>query len=155
MPRPLPSVIARACATALLLTCLVATVSAAPAAASGTRAMLGAINAARAQNGLPPVRPAHTLMRGCSRYAHVLASHSLFRHARLAPRGGFRQLGEILGLASGPATSVDGIVQAWLHSPEHRPILLGRSFGYVGIGVGHGPMNGVRSTFWVVRFGAR
>lgn len=119
------------------------------------RAMVGALNSARADNGLPPLQVAPALESSSSSYASVLARESKLQHARLRSGHGFKELGEILGLASGGGGSIHAIVSAWLQSPVHRPILLSHSFRFVGVGVGRGQMGGQLSTFWVVRFGKR
>ena len=47
-------------------------------------------------------------------------------------------VGENLAWGRGPGASPSRIVRAWMHSPEHRKILLRPSYGEVGVGVAHG-----------------
>ena len=59
-------------------------------------------------------------------------------------------MGENLGWGWGPSGSPAGIVRAWLRSPEHRKILLRRSYREVGIGVALGgpdPQGAPEATF--------
>jgi uncharacterized protein YkwD len=131
--------------------------SPASAGAPSRADMFARINAARQHAGLPKVRMAPELQRATGAYAHTLARRGQFAHARnLRPRGSaFSLVGEILGMAPGKGGDAGGIVHAWLGSPDHRPILLGRRYQYVGIGVASGRMQGQTTTFWVVRFGRR
>ena len=130
-----------------------------PVAASGATTksrMKTAINAARAAHGLPPVKAYKPLWRSSSRYAKYMLANDVWAHAS-NPASGARvsSVGEILGMTTTPGPDVHGIVRAWLASPAHRPILLNRRYRFVGIGLGHGDMDGMTSWVWVVRFGYR
>jgi uncharacterized protein YkwD len=141
----------------LALAALLAAVALAPPVASaGAReqAMLQSINAARTAQGLVPVKPYRPLARTSKRYATYMVRHHRWAHAANPARGtGVRYVGEILGeSSSGDAPS---LVQAWLGSAAHRPIVLDARYRYVGIGLRHGVMDGVPVWVWVVRLGAR
>ena len=118
--------------------------------------MKAAINAARAAHGVPPVRTYRPLARSSSRYAKYMVANDVWAHAS-NPASGARvsSVGEILGMTTTAGPAVRSIVDAWLASPAHRPILLNRRYRYVGIGLGHGTMDGTMSWVWVVRFGRR
>jgi uncharacterized protein YkwD len=65
-------------------------------------------------------------------------------------------VGENLAWGWGPAASPSRIVEAWMHSPEHRKILLRSSYGEVGVGVALGgphPKHAPEATF-TADFGA-
>jgi uncharacterized protein YkwD len=137
-----------------LLAALAAASLVAPAAASaGPReaAMLRQINAARAAAGVPPVRRFAPLTRTSKHYATRLARSGAMAHAANPARGAHvRYVGEVLGMTTTPDAAAAAIVQAWLASAVHRPIVLDGRYRYVGIGVRRGSAGWV----WVVRFGA-
>src|SRR4051794_32314471 len=142
-----------ALALALLLI-LAALVPAVASAGTREQAMLGSINAARAARGLAPVKPYRPLRRASKRYAAYMIRHNTWAHAANPARGVHLQyVGEILGESTWDYPP--GLVQAWLASPAHRPLILDARHRYVGIGVRHGVMDGASSWVWVVRFGAR
>ena len=58
---------------------------------------------------------------------------------RAAGYGGRRiAAGEALAWAQGRLATPHAIVRAWMHSPPHRAVLLGRGYRDVGIGVALG-----------------
>jgi uncharacterized protein YkwD len=137
-----------------LLAALSAAALLVPAAASASRegTMLHQINAARAAAGVPPVRRFKPLTHTCRHYAARLARSGTMVHASNPARGAHvRYVGEILGMTTTADAAPAAIVQAWLGSAVHRPILLDPRYKYVGIGVRRGSAGWV----WVVRFGAR
>jgi uncharacterized protein YkwD len=145
-------------ALTLLLAVLTALVVALPAGASASarQTMLHAINAARAANGAPPVRRYRPLMRSSRSYARYMVAHDRWAHAANPARGAnVSEVGEILGMTTTPNPAAQLIVNDWLQSPVHRPILLDPHFRYVGIGLRRGMMEGQLSWVWVVRFGRR
>jgi uncharacterized protein YkwD len=117
-----------------------------------TARMVSAIDSARTDNGLKPLRVAAPIQRASGSYAKVLARTGRFQHARQTSAGRFKLVSEILGLAPGTNGMIGGVVNAWLHSPVHRHILLDHRYRYVGVGMARGTMNGQTDTFWVVRF---
>jgi uncharacterized protein YkwD len=118
--------------------------------------MLAQINAARREAGLRSVRPSHVLTRDAAAWARTLVSHDYFAHALSFQRGtGFRSVGEILSLCPGGQADIAATMRAWLESPEHRPILLGGGYRWVGVAFARGPIGGRTSGVWVVRFGSR
>lgn len=136
-----------------LLALLAAVLFVAPAAlASPASTMLQQINAARASQGLRAVHLYRPLNRSSKSYAAYLARRGVMVHASNPARGAHvGYVGEILGSTTGTDSAPAAILQAWLASPVHRPILLDGRYRYVGIGVRHGSAGWI----WVVRFGAR
>jgi uncharacterized protein YkwD len=135
--------------------CLFALAGVAPAVASAQSSpqsrMLDAINATRIAHGLPAVAPAPRIAQGSSDWASFLATRSIFRHAKLKRPRGYRSVAEIIGLSSGAGVGIPQVVAAWLASPHHRPIVLGRAYDHVGVGMA----TRGDSTYWVLRFAAR
>jgi len=54
-------------------------------------------------------------------------------------------IGENLAWTSGRTVSPDEILGMWLHSPEHRKVLLMRGFRRIGIALPVGPFRGYRA----------
>ena len=65
--------------------------------------------------------------------------------ARAATAAGSWAAGEALAWGSGRQATPRGIVYAWMHSPPHRAVLLGRKYRDVGIGVALGSPFGASS----------
>jgi uncharacterized protein YkwD len=125
-------------------------------AATAKQRMLSAINAARAANGVPAVRRHRRLSRTSTRYARYMVSNDVWAHAANPASGaGVGSVGEVLGMTTMPTPEPRSIVRGWLASPVHRSILLDRHYRYVGIGLGHGDMQGSMAWVWVARFGGR
>jgi uncharacterized protein YkwD len=51
-------------------------------------------------------------------------------------------LGEILAYGTGPYATADGMVTSWMHSPEHRRVILTPGLRLVGIGIVTGTYRG-------------
>jgi uncharacterized protein YkwD len=118
--------------------------------------MYAAMNDARARHGLPAVAVSRTLTIASNRYAKTLASHHLFQHARqIRTSSAYAVVGEILARSPGKRPSIDPVVNAWVDSPAHRPILLGAEYQAVGLGMIQARYGGQVWTVWVVRFGKR
>ena len=117
-------------------------VGATPAAASGPtqaeRALLRAVNEARAARGLARVQVAQPLQRRAHRYAAWLLRTNTFGHARDL-RPGTR---ENLAWATTNIASARRIVRMWLASAGHRANLLWRGARKAGVGVARGPFHG-------------
>src|SRR4051794_26834147 len=125
---------------------------AAPAAAAGPGRVLRLVNRQRARHGLAPLRADRRLARAARGHSRDMVRRGYFAHASpagehvvgrvrrtgwLSGRHGW-WLGENLAWGIGrPGTSA-GVVRAWMHSPEHRRILLGRVYRWIGIGVAAG-----------------
>ena len=92
-------------------------------------AVIRAINAQRAANGLPPVRRDRSLAAVARAHsAHMVArrrfSHGGFgkriRRSSWARRRGTWVAAETLAWGTGRRGTPAGVVDAWMHSPEHR-----------------------------------
>jgi uncharacterized protein YkwD len=110
------------------------------------------VNRIRQDRGVRPisVRPCHDGF--AERWTGFLTRNSEFRHQDLGPymdRCKLSKAGEILALGG---VTPRRMVWMWMHSPEHRRILLDRSFGLSGIAARRDPRG-----YWVgcIDFGRR
>ena len=110
------------------------------------RAVRCVINQQRAGHGLRALRANRRLARAARRHARDMARHNYFSHVslrgtdplrRVRAAGWRRGVGETLAWGCGPQASPGAIVAAWLGSPPHRAIILGRG-QVVGIGYARG-----------------
>ena len=141
----------------LVVACSMAALIPSVASASSARSqMFSAINGARVSAGLPALKRYSRLGRSSDRYAKFMVSNDVWAHAANPARGArLGYVGEILGMTTTADPAPQAILQAWLASPVHRPIIMDRRYRYVGFGLRHGTMDGMSSWVWVVRFGAR
>lgn len=116
------------------------------------RATICLINRERGRRGLRVVRPTSSLASASRLHARDMVARRYFSHVspgggRVSSRAGragyFRgrgswALGEILAWSAVPPATPDLIVQAWMHSPRHRHVLLGPSYRDVGVGIAAG-----------------
>ena len=64
--------------------------------------------------------------------------------------------GETLAWGTGSYGSPAGVVNMWMHSPDHRAILLSSSYRFVGIGRAYGTFQGYRGAdIWTADWGHR
>ncbi|HEY1275211.1 MAG TPA: CAP domain-containing protein [Thermoleophilaceae bacterium] len=118
--------------------------------------MVDAVNKARADHGLRPMRAAPALTGSSQRFSHWLMSHDTFAHAATIDAGpGFSMLGEALAMHTGRRWDVGMTVRQWLGSPSHRALVLTHSMRLVGAGVTRGRFGGGPATIWVLRVGRR
>lgn len=111
------------------------------------RALLGAVNEARAANGLRPLRVDATLTRAARSYSSTLIRTDVFTHgalgARLARAGAQGPVfGENLAWGSGSRATAQGIVRGWLASPGHRANVLRPGWTRIGLGAKVGEFMG-------------
>lgn len=96
------------------------------------------INQERAARGLKPVRLDPRLWRAARHHTRDMLRRRYFAHGstveRLSRYIRSGVIGETLAWGSGSYASPASTVDAWLHSPSHRAILLDPDFKYVGIG---------------------
>jgi uncharacterized protein YkwD len=136
MPRPLSLLLA------LVACCAVLGLAAPTSGSAATRAeirLIGKINDARAARGLSRLRASARLGLGAHRWSRYLLSADSFVHARLASG-----TGEILAWGTCSYITPGAAVRMWLNSSSHRPLLLSRSFRYVGTGWAVGSWCGYR-----------
>jgi uncharacterized protein YkwD len=129
-----------------------------------TRAIVCVSNAERRDRGLRRLRVDPLLSTAALHHSLDMVRRGYFAHTgpagdtfvqRIRATGYLASaprwlVGENLGWGWGPSGSPAGIVRAWLRSPEHRKILLRRSYREVGIGVALGgprPQGVPKATF--------
>jgi uncharacterized protein YkwD len=132
-----------------------------PASAAGLtpnqraeRQMTKAINAVRAQHGLPAFRRSASLTASAERYSNYLMAHDVFAHqSSIWASSRFKLLGEALEWHSGRRFDVRGALRRWLGSPSHRAIVLSPVMRRQGAGVTRGRYGGRPATIWVLHVG--
>jgi uncharacterized protein YkwD len=133
-------------------------------------ATLCLINVQRRVRGLAPLSTNATLVRAARRHASDMVLRNYFSHVSLSgatftvrlQRNGYLRsncswsAGETLAWGTGARATPAATVNAWMHSPPHRAVLLGRSYREAGIGA-VGGVPGTRSTgvTYVGEFGRR
>jgi uncharacterized protein YkwD len=133
--------------------------NASPGAGSYSKALLKAINSARAAEGLAPLTLEPHLVLAARRYSRVLARTSQLSHnargrdvgQRLAAAG---YKGQAFGEDLAVGMSAEQTVAAWLASPMHRQVLLSPLYKRVGLGVAHGSYQGYATHFVAADLGA-
>jgi len=129
----------------LVVFALLIPVAGAQALSSPERSLLSTMNAARASNGLPPLRVDFHLVHAARGHSVDMMRHQYFAHGSLAGRAvasGARGplFGEDLAWATG--MTPQWVVDHWLASPAHRAVLLRPGFRRVGIGIAFGTFIG-------------
>ena len=118
------------------------------------RKMTKAINAVRAQNGLPAFRRSASLTGSAERYSSYLMQHDVFTHqSSIWASSRFALLGEALEMHSGRRFQVGAAIRRWLGSPSHRAILLSPVMRRQGAGVTRGRYGSSRAVIWVLHVG--
>jgi len=107
--------------------------------------LLSTMNAARASNGLSPLRVDYHLVHAARGHSVDMMRRQYFAHGSLAGRAvasGARGplFGEDLAWATG--MTPQWVVDHWLASPAHRAVLLRPGFRRVGIGIAFGTFIG-------------
>jgi len=140
--------------TTLAFGCLLAAISALPAAAAANRsarldnrerAIVRSINHQRAKYGLAPVRANARLSRAADYHSWEMLDANYFAHTsrnggpfdeRVRRFANKRALGETLAMLGGGCGrgTAHRVVQMWMNSPPHRTILLSGTYRRVGIG---------------------
>lgn len=118
---------------------------------SGEYSIVRAMNAVRAQNGVPPLRVGRALTRAARSHSVDMARRGYFDHGAFVQRlrrFGVRApyVGENLAYGTGPLAAA-AIVQMWIASPPHRQNLLDRSFRRIGVGVAGGSRKLITADF--------
>jgi uncharacterized protein YkwD len=109
-------------------------------------AMFCVINHVRHRHGLHPLGGDLSLVFAAQEHSDTMNAENFFAHdgdgtpASRTASAGYRgkSVGETLAFGYGAAGGPKAMVRAWMHSPEHRGILLMRRWRQVGIGVGFG-----------------
>jgi uncharacterized protein YkwD len=122
------------------------------------------VNTTREQHGLRALRPSARLRAAADRQSADMVARGYFAHVtpegksvadRLREAGYFGGsqdwvVGEDIGWGTSTLSSAAAIFDAWMHSPPHRRVILGREFRQIGIGVARGvpvPGQGDGATF--------
>jgi uncharacterized protein YkwD len=127
------------------------------------------INAERRARHLSALTANVRLARAAQRHASDMVARGYFSHVSLSgqsfsdrlrrvnyARGCAWSGGETLAWGTGSQASPAAAVDAWMHSPPHRAILLSRGFREVGIGIAAGsPGNAASGATYVGEFGRR
>jgi uncharacterized protein YkwD len=154
-----------ACVLCALSTLLVLTLTAAAPAAQaagprvdrGERAVVRAINRARAANGLRALRSHRRLARAADGHTRSMLRSNYFSHGDFSSRVrryvSFRRLGETIAMST--RCSARTVVRMWLNSPPHRAVLLSGSFRRVGIGRRKGLLGATRACVVTADFASR
>ncbi len=119
--------------------------------------VLALVNDRRTRIGLPEVTLNPVLTRMAEDYCREMIENDFFEHSSPSGEGPgeraykagyvFLAIGE--NLAAGQETA-EQVVEEWMHSPEHREIILGTQWREIGIGVRIG---GEHDIYWVLEFG--
>jgi uncharacterized protein YkwD len=131
------------------------------------------VNSARADHHLAPLTASTHLAAAATYHSHEMLLDGYFSHdsasgssaarriAYFYPAAGYRtwRIGETL-LWSAPTSAAASAVRSWLHSPEHRAILLSPAFQEIGVSALHataagGVFGGAALTLITADFGAR
>jgi uncharacterized protein YkwD len=133
------------------------------------RALVCAINAERQSHGLGAVRQSSRLERAALGHSRDMVARHYFEHttpegstvSQRIRRTGYLSsarrwmVGENLAWGAGSFGAPRHVVQAWMHSPGHRHVLLLPSFREVGVGVAWGAPRrlGRRAVTYTADFG--
>ena len=118
---------------------LVAPATAMAGSTQNETALLRQMNVVRAQHGLGRLTFDPTLGRAARSHSRSMLASNVFAHGAFGSRMlqfGVRGslAGENLAWGTGTSGTPQGVVAAWLASPEHRANLLRPSFTRVGVG---------------------
>src|SRR4051812_19594958 len=131
-----------------------ATADALTAGQRAERKMTSAINAVRAQHGLPSFERSASLTGSAERYSSYLMQHDVFTHqSSIWASSRFALLGEALEWHSGRRFKIGETIRNWLGSPSHRDILLSPVMRRQGAGVTRGRFGSRLATIWVLHVG--
>jgi uncharacterized protein YkwD len=154
---------------ALLVAALTSPLCAAAAAGApacpqaGEDAVICEINAERRAVSLPPVSANPKLALAARRHARDMVRRQYFSHMTLGGRSmvdrltaagyltrgiGRWAVGEVLAWGSGTRSTAAAAVDAWMHSPPHRRVLLFPVYREIGVGIEPGtPFGAPGATF--------
>ena len=122
--------------------------------ASGSSAsearVLVLFNQARASHRLRPLTTDARLARSAQSHSDSMLRQGYFSHdgpqgiwdVRIGRYVTRSVLAEILAYGSGPYSTPRGLMNAWMHSPEHRRIILTPGLRFVGVGITTGTYRG-------------
>ena len=121
------------------------------------RAVVRAINRARAAHGLRGLRSHRRLARAAYGHSRSMLRADYFSHGAFASRVrryvSFRRIGETIAMRT--RCSASDFVSMWMHSSPHRAVLLSRSFRRVGVGRRKGSLGSSRACVITADFASR
>jgi uncharacterized protein YkwD len=118
------------------------------------RYMMRKVNNTRKGHGLRRLHISKNLTHSAWKYAHYLMSHQYFGHSsRIQASSRWHRLGEILEIQTGRKPHVKRAFQTWMHSSEHKSIILDGGFTSMGAGRASGWFRGRKMVIWVMHFG--
>jgi uncharacterized protein YkwD len=124
---------------------------------SGERAVIRAINRARASHGLRRLRAGSRLARAADAHSRNMLRSDFFAHGSFAQRVRryvrYRNIGETLAMTS--RCSARLVVRMWLNSSSHRAVLLSGRFRRVGVGRRVGRLGSSRACLVTADFASR
>lgn len=133
-----------------------------------SRAAVCLVNAERARQGLRRLRVDRALTQAAERHSRHMVRSAFFSHVSPNGAGPSERLrrsgyilrnrawrvGEALAWGTGTSATPTAIVAAWMASPPHRRILLGRGFREVGVGVAAGAPHRASGATYTLASGA-
>jgi uncharacterized protein YkwD len=154
-----------ACVLCALSTLFVLTLTAvAPAAEAagprvdhGERAVVRAINRARAAYGLRALHTHRRLARAADGHTRSMLRADYFSHGDFSSRVrryvSFRRIGEAIAMST--RCGARKVVGMWLNSPPHRALLLSGRFRRIGVGRRKGMLGATRACVVTADFASR
>lgn len=128
------------------------------------QATLCLLNRERAQHGLSALRSSSPLQSAAWKHSRDMVQHHYFEHGafltRIARAGYLNgahnySVGENIAYGPGSWQTPAKMVDAWMHSPEHKANILSRSYREIGVGIALGTPNGYRGGTYTTDFGLR
>lgn len=122
-------------------------------------ALLVRVNAERAATGRSPLAIDPRLNAAAQAHAEDMLAHTYYSHQGLSgsmPRQRVQAAGYVAdivaeNIAAGQV-SVENVIEAWLHSSDHRRNILDPRFTHTGVGIAVGSFNHRYKVLWVQDF---
>ena len=131
--------------------------AAGPRVDRGERAVIRAINRARASHGLRRLLTGRRLARAADAHSRNMLRANFFSHGAFPQRVRryvrYRSIGETIAMTS--RCSAPAVVRMWLNSPSHRAVLLSGRFRRVGVGRRLGRLGSSRACLVTADFASR
>jgi uncharacterized protein YkwD len=118
---------------------------------SSERVVFQLLNTIRRQHHLPPFTFSAALRSSAREHSADMLAHQYFEHD--TPKESFDHrirrhldsslVGENIAWGTGSYGTPEGLVSLWMHSPEHRHIILMSSLHRIGLGIAMGSFKGV------------
>jgi uncharacterized protein YkwD len=138
-------------AAVVLVLAVLALCAEASAAETEQSRMIEAINSARSNDGLPPLRTARTLDRSAGAFARWLLKHETLTHRPEVSTRAYPHRGEALAMHYTLKPGIGSTIRSWLGSPIHHGLVMTRSMNMVGVGYASGRLHGRPRTVWVLQ----